>query len=117
MKKAPFRSTWLFGVGGLFLLPSISAQGQYLMINSHPTAWALVTVGLDHTLAMRQQSIAQTQAKAVVQSSVKDESVRAYAYLVLARAARLEGQNKQARQYYKQMLDLAEYPVLRNEAF
>ncbi|GAB4038531.1 hypothetical protein [Spirosoma gilvum] len=70
-----------------------------------------------YALAMGQRSMAQALAKEVVQSSVRDESVRAYAYLMLARVARLEGQTKQAKQYNKQMLELAEYPVLRNEAF
>ncbi|QHV95361.1 tetratricopeptide repeat protein [Spirosoma endbachense] len=69
-----------------------------------------------YALEKGQRSTAQTYAEEVVRSSVRDESVRAYAYLVLARVATLQGQQKQARQYYKQLLEFAEYPVLRNEA-
>ncbi|MBN8826610.1 MULTISPECIES: hypothetical protein [unclassified Spirosoma] len=69
-----------------------------------------------YALEKGQPSIAQTLANELVQGSIRDESARAYAYLVLARIASLQGQQKQARQYYKQMLELAEYPVLRNEA-
>lgn len=69
-----------------------------------------------YALEKGQRSAAQTLADEVVRSSVRDEPVRAYAYLVLARIARLQGQEKLARQYYKQMLTYAEYPVLRNEA-
>ncbi len=69
-----------------------------------------------YALEKGQRSAAQTFAEEVVRSSVRDESVRAYAYLVLARIARLQGQEKQARQYYKQVLEFAEYPILRNEA-
>ncbi len=69
-----------------------------------------------YALEKGQRSTAQTFAGEVVRSSVRDETVRAYAFLVLARIASLQGQEKQARQYYKQMLELAEYPVLRNEA-
>ncbi|MVM30935.1 hypothetical protein GO755_12910 [Spirosoma sp. HMF4905] len=69
-----------------------------------------------YALEKGQRSTAQTLADEVVRSSIRDESVRAYAYLVLARIARVQGQDKQAKQYYKQMLAFAEYPVLRNEA-
>ncbi|GAB3047427.1 hypothetical protein GCM10027185_59120 [Spirosoma pulveris] len=69
-----------------------------------------------YALEKGQRSTAQTLADEVVRSSVRDEPVRAYAYLVLARIARLRGQEKQANQYYKQMLAFAEYPVLRNKA-
>jgi hypothetical protein len=69
-----------------------------------------------YALEKGQRSAAQTHAEEVVHSSVRDESVRAYAYLVLARVATLQGQQKQSRQYYKQLLEFAEYPVLRNEA-
>ncbi|GAB4019184.1 hypothetical protein GCM10028773_21240 [Spirosoma koreense] len=69
-----------------------------------------------YALEKGHRSAAQTWANEVVRSSVRDESVRAYAYLVLARIARLEGQDKQAKQYYKKMLEFAEFPVLRNEA-
>lgn len=68
-----------------------------------------------YALEKGQRSAAQNLANEVISSSVRDEPVRAYAYLVLARIARLQGQEKQARQYYKQMLEFAEYPVLRNE--
>ncbi|AUD07520.1 hypothetical protein CWM47_28215 [Spirosoma pollinicola] len=69
-----------------------------------------------YALEKGQRSVAQNLADEVVRSSVRDESVRAYAYLVLARIAGLQGHEKQARHYYKQMLEFAEYPVLRNEA-
>lgn len=69
-----------------------------------------------YALEKGQRSTAQTLAEEVIRSSVRDESVRAYAYLVLARIASLQGQEKQASQYYKKMLAFAEYPVLRNEA-
>lgn len=69
-----------------------------------------------YALEKGQRSAAQTLASEVVRSSVRDESVRAYAYLVLARIAILQGQDKQAKQYYKKMLEFAEFPVLRNEA-
>lgn len=69
-----------------------------------------------YALEKGQRSAAQNLAEEVIHSSVREESVRAYAYLVLARIARVQGQEKQAKQYYKQMLALAEYPVLRNEA-
>lgn len=68
-----------------------------------------------YALATGQRPLARSLAETVLQSSLRDESARAYAYLVLARVARLGGQEKQARHYYKQMLELAEYPVLRNE--
>lgn len=69
-----------------------------------------------YALEKGQRSAAQTLASEVINSSVREESVRAYAYLVLARIATLQNQPKQARRYYKQMLDYAEYPILRNEA-
>lgn len=68
-----------------------------------------------YALENNQPSAARTLALEVVQSTVKEETVRAYAYQVLARVARQEGQEKLARQYDKLLLDFAEYPVLRNE--
>ena len=69
-----------------------------------------------YALETGQRSVARKFAENVVRSSVREETVRAYAYLVLARVARQEGQDKQARQYERQMLEFAEFPVLRNEA-
>ncbi|MFD2934684.1 tetratricopeptide repeat protein [Spirosoma flavum] len=69
-----------------------------------------------YALEIGQYANAKSFAGEVARSSVKDETVRAYAYQVLARVARQEGQEKIVRQYYKLMLEFAEYPVLRNEA-
>ncbi len=69
-----------------------------------------------YALETGQWSVARKFAEDVVRSSVREETVRAYAYLVLARVARQEGQDKQARYYERQMLEFAEFPVLRNEA-
>ena len=68
-----------------------------------------------YALEIGQRSAARALAMEVIQSSVKEETVRAYAYLVLARVARLDGQEKLARQYDKLLLEFAEYPVLRDE--
>lgn len=68
-----------------------------------------------YALEMGQRSTARAFALEVVNSAVREETVRAYAYQVLARVARLNGQEKQARQYDKLMLEFAEFPVLRNQ--
>ena len=67
-----------------------------------------------YALETGQYTAARTYAQEVVKSPVREETVRAYAYQVLARVARHDGQEKQARQYDKLLLEFAEYPVLRN---
>jgi hypothetical protein len=68
-----------------------------------------------YALETGQPSAARTYALEVVKSAVREETVRAYAYQVLGRVARLDGQEKQARQYDKLLLEFAEFPVLRNQ--
>lgn len=67
-----------------------------------------------YALEMGQRLAARTYAQEVVKSTVREETVRAYAYQVLAQVARQDGQEKQARQYDKLLLEFAEFPVLRN---
>ncbi|WP_375448340.1 hypothetical protein [uncultured Fibrella sp.] len=95
-------------------IPALIAQ---LMAAPEPAYQQMGTLlKARYALELGQRSTARTFAGEVVRSSVRDETVRAYAFQVLARVARQEGQEKQARQYYKQMLELAEYPALRNQA-
>ena len=68
-----------------------------------------------YALEMGQRSTARTCALEVVRSAVREETVRAYAYQVLAQVARLDGQQKLAHQYDKLLLEFAEFPVLRNQ--
>ncbi|GAB4043253.1 hypothetical protein GCM10028774_58130 [Spirosoma jeollabukense] len=96
---------------------TIPHEINHLMATSEEVYHQMGTlVKARYALEKGQRSTAQTLANDVIRSSVRDETVRAYAYLVLARIARIQGQEKQARQYYKQMLEFAEYPILRNEA-
>jgi hypothetical protein len=68
-----------------------------------------------YALETGQRPAARTYAQEVVKSAVREETVRAYAYQVLAKVARLDGQQKLARQYDKLLLEFAEFPVLRNQ--
>ena len=68
-----------------------------------------------YALETGQRLAARTYAQEVVNSAVREETVRAYAYQVLAQVARLDGQQKLARQYDKLLLEFAEFPVLRNQ--
>jgi len=59
---------------------------------------------------------ADALAQRVLQKPPKDEAYQAWAYTVLARVAAQTNQPKQARVFYKKVLDLAEYPILSSEA-
>ena len=59
---------------------------------------------------------AQAGAMNLLKLNPNDEFLLAYAHQVLARVASQRGQKDQARTEYKSVLDLAEYPVLRDEA-
>ena len=59
---------------------------------------------------------AQREATALLEGTTKNETQLAYANQVLAQVAQRQGQPDQARLYYKQVLKLAEYPFLRDEA-
>lgn len=55
-------------------------------------------------------------ARKLLQNPLKDEAYQAWTYAVRARVAAQTGQPKQARLFYKKVLDLAEYPILSKEA-
>lgn len=59
---------------------------------------------------------ADALAQKLLQNPPKDQAYQAWAYTVRARVAVQTGKTKQARIYYKKVLDLAEYPILSNEA-
>lgn len=59
---------------------------------------------------------ADTLAQQLLQNPPKDEAWQAWAYTIRARVAVQTGQLKQARLHYKKVLDLAEYPILSQEA-
>ncbi|MBO0939275.1 hypothetical protein J2I47_22165 [Fibrella sp. HMF5335] len=59
---------------------------------------------------------ADALAQTVLQRPPKDEAYQAWAYAVRARVAAQTNQPKQARVFYKKVLDLAEYPILSSEA-
>lgn len=59
---------------------------------------------------------AQAGAMILLKLNLSDEFLLAYAHQVLARVASQRGQKDQARTEYKNVLDLAEYPILRDEA-
>lgn len=59
---------------------------------------------------------ADALAQKFLQNPPKDEAYQAWAYAVRARVAVQAGQIKQARSFYKQVLTLAEYPILSTEA-
>lgn len=59
---------------------------------------------------------AQTGATAVLRANPTDETLLAWANVVLARISQRQGQTKPARAYYKTAIDLSEYPLLRDEA-
>ena len=61
-------------------------------------------------------SEAQTGAMAVLRARPTDETLLAWANVVLAQISHRQGQTKQARAYYKTAIDLSEYPLLRDEA-
>ncbi len=59
---------------------------------------------------------AQTGAMAVLRANPTDETLMAWANVVLARISDRQGQTKPSRAYYKTAIDLSEYPLLRDEA-
>jgi tetratricopeptide (TPR) repeat protein len=59
---------------------------------------------------------AQSGATAVLKVNPTDETLLAWANVVLARISHRQGQTNQARTYYKKAIDLSEYPLLRDEA-
>jgi Tfp pilus assembly protein PilF len=52
----------------------------------------------------------------VLRANPRDETLLAWANVVLARISQQQGQTKQARAYYKTAIDLSEYPLLRDKA-
>lgn len=69
-----------------------------------------------YDLLTGQLAPAQAEASALLLAKPKDELLLAYANQVLAQVARQRGQTETARTYYKKVLDIAEYPLLRDEA-
>ena len=69
-----------------------------------------------YELLTGQLAPAQAGASALLRANPKDELLLAYANQVLAQVARQRGQTEEARTYYKKVLDIAEYPLLRDEA-
>jgi hypothetical protein len=69
-----------------------------------------------YDLLTGQLAPAQAGASALLRTNTKDELLLAYATQVLAQVARQRGQKEAARTYYKKVLDMAEYPLLRDEA-
>lgn len=59
---------------------------------------------------------ADALAQKLLKNPPKDQAYQAWAYTVRARAAAQTNQPKQARVLYEKVLELAEYPILRNEA-
>ena len=96
---------------------SVPALIQQVLAAKEPVYQSMGTVlKARYALETGQRSSARTFALEVVRSAIREETVRAYAYQVLTRVAQLDGQEKLARQYHKQLLEFAEFPVLRNEA-
>ena len=95
----------------------VPALIEQVMAANEPVYQSMGTVlKARYALEMGQRGPARAFALDVVRSAVREETVRAYAYQVLMRVAQLDGQEKLARQYHKQLLQFAEFPVLRTEA-
>lgn len=119
--KYPNNPYWRYKYGEGLLnahqLAEVPHEIDQLMATNKPIYQQLGTLlKARYSLETGQRVTAQLLAEQVLKSRVRDERVRAYAYLILARVARLQGQQKQAKLYYKQMFELAEFPLLRNES-
>lgn len=88
-----------------------------LQASSDPVYWLFGQLyQARYDLQAGKLSEAQTGAAAVLRANPTDETLLAWANVVLARISHRQGQTKQARAYYKKAIDLSEYPLLRDEA-